>query len=60
MPSYAIFSIGCSEGHGSQRARMICANDYTIDQLQKIINSEKVLFNFNIKCICNNILLKWC
>jgi hypothetical protein len=36
------------------------ANEYTIDQLQKMIKSEKLLFNFNIKCISNNILVKWC
>ncbi|CAF1360040.1 unnamed protein product [Rotaria sordida] len=36
------------------------ANEYMIDQLQKLITSEKLLLNFNIKCICNNIFVKWC
>jgi hypothetical protein len=35
-------------------------NEYTIDQLQKMIKSEKLRFNFNIKRICNNILLQRC
>jgi hypothetical protein len=30
-----------------------------IDQLQKLIKSEKLLSNYNIKCIYNNIVLKW-
>lgn len=36
------------------------ANEYTIDQLKKMIKSEKLLLNFNIKCIYNHILVKWC
>jgi hypothetical protein len=35
------------------------ANEDMVDQLQKMIKSEKLLFNFNIKCVCNSILLKW-
>jgi hypothetical protein len=35
------------------------ANDEIVHQLQKMIESEKLLTNYMIKRICNNILLKW-
>jgi hypothetical protein len=35
------------------------ANEDMIDQLQKMLESEKLLFNFNIQCICNSIFLNW-
>jgi hypothetical protein len=35
------------------------ANEDMVDQLRKMIESEKLLSNYNIKCIDNNILLKW-
>jgi hypothetical protein len=35
------------------------ADEEMIYQVQKLIESEKLLSNYNIKCIGNNILLKW-
>ncbi|CAF4118379.1 unnamed protein product [Rotaria sordida] len=34
-------------------------NEDSIEQLEKLIESEKFLFNYRIKCICGNVLLKW-
>ncbi|CAF1381646.1 unnamed protein product [Rotaria sordida] len=34
-------------------------NEDSIEQLEKLIESEKLLFNYRIKCICGNVLLKW-
>ena len=35
------------------------ADEEIVHQLQKLIDSEKLLTNYMIKRICNNILLKW-
>ncbi|CAF5078849.1 unnamed protein product [Rotaria sp. Silwood1] len=38
---------------------VVAADDKMIEQLNKMINLEKLLFDYTIKSMCENIYLQW-
>jgi len=49
---------------GNEHLRLLCfrvvaADDNIIIQLEKMINSKKLIFDYTIKRVCDNIYLQW-